>query len=362
MLRHSARQPLFWSVTVSVGFHGLMWVLLPAFQSANADAANIPDPVNVIELTPSETARLPDFSIPTLNPPDLLDNSDFYTFSNPTPISPDWRSSSIPRPFYIPPSPYQPYGYTSPTYNGPSNQNPPPQESEETSEDTTTPTPSEETESDFDVSQVETRRLDLLDELALSSGSENAEGESGESSDSGLLTYNTEGTTTISEAISAWMDENPDARDNSADSDGNYPFLRNVQLVKLPYPPEACSLLNEPEIETIANLAYGIVLTPDEALAKDPQLLQSSGYGIFNQIGFNALKDYPFSDDPNFENNTEGNKLYLVAIEFELVADVCAPPPEDESTDASSAEDGQAPSAEPPATDEPAPDPFNDGE
>lgn len=99
LLSHNLRQPTWLALLASVWIHGLLVVLLPWLPlSARGDEPEIPRPVELIELSPAEQSRLPDFGdaqIPILPVPPNQPNS--FTFE-PLPNS----LSRIPR---VPPRP-----------------------------------------------------------------------------------------------------------------------------------------------------------------------------------------------------------------------------------------------------------------
>ncbi len=94
--------------------------------------------------------------------------------------------------------------------------------------------------------------------------------------------------------------------------EGNEVLLQQDRQVKLtldvPYPSEACG----PQLGGTAIL--GMILNEEGAITKGPTILQSSGYGIFNQAAIEAAKAYPqFSPA----------KVYIVTVPFAYSPEVC---------------------------------------
>ena len=59
------------------------------------------------------------------------------------------------------------------------------------------------------------------------------------------------------------------------------------------------------------------MVNPDGAIATEPAILRSSGYGFLNDIALEKLKDY--QDFPNEDTQ----KLYTIDIEVDYDKDAC---------------------------------------
>jgi outer membrane biosynthesis protein TonB len=104
---------------------------------------------------------------------------------------------------------------------------------------------------------------------------------------------------------------------------GNDDFLKQDQQVKLtldkvPYPIEACV----PRLGGTAIL--GVITDRAGAISKGPEILQSSGYGIFNQAAIAAATTY---------TNFTPTKVYIITVPFAYSPETCpgvsaAPPTE----------------------------------
>lgn len=95
---------------------------------------------------------------------------------------------------------------------------------------------------------------------------------------------------------------------------GNDDFLKQEQQVKLtldrvPYPTAACV----PQLRGTAIL--GVITDRTGAISKGPEILQSSGYGIFNQAAIAAAKTYA---------NFTPTKVYIITVPFVYSAEVCS--------------------------------------
>ncbi len=90
-------QPMSISTIASVGIHGVLLFMAPSLPQGQQAKAEGPKTVNVVQLTPEEQRRLPNFSksIPALSNPLVTANPNFYS-NNP---------GSLPNPSSLPPLP-----------------------------------------------------------------------------------------------------------------------------------------------------------------------------------------------------------------------------------------------------------------
>ncbi|HEY9648096.1 MAG TPA: energy transducer TonB [Chroococcidiopsis sp.] len=364
-VRQNWRQPSWIAVFVSVGIHAVLGIVLPILPSSSKELEEpeIPKSVGLLELSPQEQSRLPDFSVPTVSPPPLSssNDSDLYSLS-PLPN----RSDPVPNsPYTYPfqdltriyPSPYG--GATrrqSRTGNQGRNQGrnqPPPPPPTPTPTPTATPTPTPTPTSTptptptptptVTPSVTGTTRSDALDGLqgTRSPGSSSpvpsstpssappatnppagspspSPGSNPPDADSQreLYAYNEAGTGELEAGNRAtgWFAEQ---RGRTWDGQNRPPGAEIVVNI----PPEACA-------ETIENLDqriawFGAVVDADGKLKGDPQLLRSSGYAGLNQKAQEAIASY------EFENPTGGDRAYFVVVHFERDAEACAAPSAD---------------------------------
>jgi TonB family protein len=85
---------------------------------------------------------------------------------------------------------------------------------------------------------------------------------------------------------------------------------RQMQLtLDVPYPSEACG-------QQLGGTAIlGVILNEEGKISKGPAILQSSGYGIFNQAAIEAAKAY---------TQFSPAKVYIVTVPFAYSLEVCA--------------------------------------
>lgn len=93
-------QPPGIAALISIGFHGVLFTAGPTFSSAPLSGGGafygLPPEVPLVELTPQEQGKLPDFSSPFLNLPDVRQHSTLNGFDNlPDPGS-DTQALDIP--------------------------------------------------------------------------------------------------------------------------------------------------------------------------------------------------------------------------------------------------------------------------
>lgn len=85
-------QPSGIATVASLGLHGVLWVLLPVLPLASKTTeAEIQQPVQLVELTPAEINRLPNFATPQISLPPLPKSNNLYP-----PLPPLQSSNSLP--------------------------------------------------------------------------------------------------------------------------------------------------------------------------------------------------------------------------------------------------------------------------
>ena len=86
------RQPTGIATVASLGVHGVLWVLLPILPLASKTTeAEVQKPVQLVELTPAEINRLPNFATPQISLPPLPKSNNLYP-----PLPPLQSSNSLP--------------------------------------------------------------------------------------------------------------------------------------------------------------------------------------------------------------------------------------------------------------------------
>lgn len=343
------RQPTSIAGVASIGVHGLMWVVLPILplQSSETEEPEIQHQVSLIELTPAEQERLPDFSAsqipipqvpqaPQTSPPQ---GSDFFSLTPlPNPYSSIPTQPSIPN-YRFPPIilPQQQYPFPPPTRttprrpvitNIPSERSP-----AETTSPTPTPTPSATTTPPA--------------EPGATALTPNAEGQPNtpnpSSSVSGtaevppsdqiarlqeeqrrlreLYTFNGEGT-------GRGYGDRQSIQWFTGEIDGSPDDLDQVPLhvIEVAPPREACLV----RLERLPDEAwFGVMLNTDGEFVAQPSKLRSSGYGAFDQQALRAIAEYDFSgaaanNKPDYVMN--GNRVYYVRVKFGQNLENCPSP------------------------------------
>ena len=385
-LGRQLRQPQWIAVILSLGFHGVLFAAGPSFSSLNMNAlgGNIPEQerrqVPLIELTPEEQSRLPDFSNSAYslfpdqaNPFELFPPSgsslplnpqpETTAPAKPTPLRPTPGSGSVAvgiapyrppqRPsIFLPPrqSPLSTLP-SGPTF---SNGEPVPQVTrapQPSSEDNaSTPTPVEPDSTD----------LPTASDLALANPAGQPErensaplnGANGETSGSSpanpleaqieALAYRPENTTAEeAEAnLEAWQASLEERLPGELDQ-GDDP----IEML-LPYVQRLC-LDPEPTDALIGLLALPTAEGDDLELF--PQVLKSTGYPFLDQEAVVALEDLktpPENDEPEKATGLEPAVMYQVQVEVEYDEATCI----DRESLLEEIKANQAPSAAPEAS------------
>lgn len=317
--RHIMQQPGWWAAVSSLGFHGLIFLvlsLLPAPPSLGDDLDSSRT-VSVVELSAGQAGRLPNFTelettLPPLPEPipgaslpapedftfdlgpnivesqrdfnlaprtsatydfsDLLSNlPPPETFSRRRPIVVPRRTRSLP-----PPTPIQP----APTR---SFENAPPVEPEPSAEDlrpegSPTPDESDTAEEPTPTAPQQTARAS---QPRPPQGIQLSE-EQQERYDQ-LFSYNPDGTSgrAAQDAALAWFTETLGRDIEDIDR------LRDFLTLQVEYPADTCGIGAE---EGDLAASYGVVLDEDGAASERPVLIRSSGYPVLNLVGRDAVE------------------------------------------------------------------------
>lgn len=326
-IRQFTQQPGWWAVVSSLGFHGLVFLvlsLLPAPPSLGDDLDS-PRTVSMFELSTSDTERLPNFleletalpplpdtppplpGIPNLEAesyefdlgPNIVESQrDFersprssatYDFSDlfsnlPTPNVLN-RRPSIPvprrRPTAPPPAP-TPIAPASPDVV---ETTPDPDPDEGTAEDLQQPNSAAEPEQPDTAS--DNPDSDEPEQVARASDPPEPErielSEEQQAVYDRLYTYRTDGTSGSDAQVAAttWLTEEL-GRDI-----GEVDTLRNFLTLSVDYPEDTCAIGST---EGSLAASYGIVLDDSGAIASEPVLIRSSGYGVLNLVGRSVVE------------------------------------------------------------------------
>lgn len=287
------KDPFFWGAAISLGMHGLLWVIVPLLPSAGDRTEDeVQRPVELVELGPAEQDRLPDFltddiRFPQTAPPQTFTN-DFTT--DPIPAeSPLPMTPQLP-PFLIPPP--SPPDDSRDTQLNQRRQDlfSPSSENQDSSTSVAIESPDPPTEAD-DPSPEATESPEPTDPSPLPAIPPQLQALIQEQeSQSERFTFDDTGTTN-QEAIEAFVEWGEAAvaalGDDYNDSDAYSPSDAPVVEVTAPYPVEACirNLSLEEGQEVVQGTAVlGVVTQPGGFPMDDPapQVLRSSGYAFLN--------------------------------------------------------------------------------
>lgn len=110
-LRRWSQEPFWWAAIASLGVHSLLWVALPFLPSSAETEQAVQKPVELIQLTPQEQSRVPDFAAPQATipafptrPNNALPGQGFSLSPLPNQGFSRFPSSTLP-PFFVPPVP-----------------------------------------------------------------------------------------------------------------------------------------------------------------------------------------------------------------------------------------------------------------
>lgn len=366
-LRYLLRQPPYIAGIISVGVHGLMWFVLPVLplQSSEAEEPEIQRRVSLVELTPTEQGRLPDFStsqvtIPQV-PPQLSQQPDFYSLTPlpnsytpiPTPPYPNYQGS--PR---VQVNPYQDFNrrssgstsrQTRNSGNASTNRNAPDEntsgQSDANNTDANSGNPRNSNNTDPNNSNSNSTNPNNTDPN--NSNSNNTDPNNTNSNNTNpdqtaqnntnppappdyvarlqqeqeqlrqLYSYNPEGTGEgdRTSEFRKWLLEELSVPSNNPDIPG--------LLIEVGYPRQACLFQLEPLPK---EAAFGVVLNGEGELVGEPRKLQSSGYGAFDQQAVEAIKASDFSQTSDEDYVLNGNRVYYVRVKFVPPQNGCPAP------------------------------------
>lgn len=316
-LKQKFQQPAWVAMAASVGLHLIILLPILTLSSLEPEVEDAPEPVSLTELSPEELARVPDFSASefdsgfSLDLPPLSQTPDSFSVE-PLPNQPppfNFPSSGLP-PLYIPSQPSFPFRApgaiprtvpprtdSRPQVGIPPSQTPTP----------SSPTP-QQTQPPVAGGTAPSRELDELiagnppDSSDEPSDAQAPEAEPTPSPEAQndliarqeelrqLYSYSPEGTDAgeADAAFGAWL----------ANDLGKAANAYERTEINLDYPPEACPV--EVSSDAVTNgsipVGFGVVVDAEGNLVegREPQMFQSSGYGIFNQKALEAVYNYEF--------------------------------------------------------------------
>jgi len=378
-VRQFLQQPVGISAIVSLGIHALLFAVLPVLPYSALVEDKEPDirqSVEVVELSPEEQARLPEFPTSQIDLPPLLQDSLPSTITDLPPLPVPGQSTSPPSaddlfsdPFFSSPLP----NFSIPALPPPAPriQPPPPQPAPPVQTPQSQPAP----ESGLDQPPGRLPGFSIGSELLNppreESGTErtpepDADNNVAANSDASQPETSTESPATVpprsNEEIIAGLQQDIAARQRriaiqqqiaydttgTAD-DANYNpgtawtawtanleeefgiNLENIdrnakKTITAPFPPEVCEFvpeLNQQLVQQGISADYGIVVDPDGQPIGGLSVLRSSGYTFFNNKGGEVVQA------ETFENNTGKPVPYLVTVVFPYTGESCTGNPED---------------------------------
>ncbi|NJO81190.1 MAG: hypothetical protein HC827_23625, partial [Cyanobacteria bacterium RM1_2_2] len=124
-----------------------------------------------------------------------------------------------------------------------------------------------------------------------------------------LYTYNASGTS-VEDANTSFLEWFNQTMGREYAANDSKP---NQQEVTSEYPRLACPLKQS------RTAVVGVAVDADNEMVSEPQILQSSGYRLFNQEALKVAESY------DFENTSGDQQLYLLRVKFEHNEEVCPP-------------------------------------
>ncbi len=361
----------------SVAVHGALWMVLPMLPSAAArnEELDIPEPVGMVELTPADMSRLPDFSEPRL--PDLppisdlpnaalpntnsleYEDGEWYSLDNDDLSSYDWYTN-------VPSVPGNPYDYsdrnnnsagtrttqsTQSTRSSTNIETTQDEDSERTTAEATDDLVTEPIATDYTGDVTDLPDLNPGDPSTATTGNASQSEETGDNGQIAtaptnladeardreltreqLLTYSAVGTTqdyflteSSPQFISAWI---PELEARGAEE--NLPLNRDWIELRVEAPPTAC--LIDPEqldqtdgpwattygviIDASGELVEGTMSVDDETAIGNPETVWRSGFPLLDQAGREAVLNYEFEA-------TGEAQMYFVRTTFDFNPERC---------------------------------------
>jgi len=344
--------PMFWGIVGSLGMHMMFWIIAPFLTAGRRPTeAEIQRPVELVELSPAERERLPDFLNEEVVLPEIAPSSTFPEPQNrplaPTPGRPPVRFSPTLPPFFVPPPP-PPF----PSNSRPSNtrtrrtiiEQPSPSPSIAPSPSPSaspSPTPSASpspSPSDSDVlggpveaeGAVSTRpstgvtpappRFERPNSSPTAESPRIAAIREEQREQPELFAFNEEGTTVEerAQADPEWFLSTLEFLGEDYDPAIYEPDSEELPLIEVaaPYPEEAC-------IQQLEGTAVvGVIVNPDGTVLSEegaePTITQSSGYGFLNEQAKAIAQNYAFEE-------AERRLAYRMIVSFTPDPEVCEP-------------------------------------
>jgi hypothetical protein len=332
------RNPFAVSALASLGAHGLFFLALPflPYTTTKAKEPEIKRSVGVVQLTPEEQKRLPDFAtaspiqLPPLARPPKSDN-DLFSLNPPklpasSSLPPvDALPSLPPLPIFIPQAPPEPVPLPPLTVQIPAAPRPRPARPAPSATPAPAPTVTPSTAAESPSPQV---AVEPGPQSPQANNSETSQNQAANPSPEQQAAQPSPTVRTEAQIRQDLLARQAELRQlytfNSAGTsvkEGNFAFLgwyreifgkdygegetkpKQEEIVS-DYPRTACPLKQS------RSAVIGAVIDTNNKLVGDPKVLQSSGYPLFNNAALKAVKSYVF-------NNSTGNQQpYLIRVQF----------------------------------------------
>lgn len=356
------RTPFAIAALASLGIHGLLFLVLPLLPSQSKVADREEEQaVNLVELTPEETQRLPQFDSPRIELPPIArqpnskPSNSFSLDSLPPPPDPSASQPSIGSFFDPPPlQTYIPPVWTYPTFQMPTAPEPAPPKPRSTPpaerpsptpqasaspqpspspqaspspgatallpEDTKAPKPSPSPDNTTAANRPPSPSPDAnaANSQPPAQDPRTAALIAGVRAMRAMLTPDMTGLNPRNLRDSAESDKIFTAWIAELGKDLNELSAAEKLQVNAAYPQEACPIRRQFE-QTPQEAYFGVVVNKDDKVIGDPKLLRSSGLQFFNAKASDVVRSY------SFENKTNVDKLYVVKVTFDRGENTCRP-------------------------------------
>lgn len=347
--------PLFWGAVLSLGAHGVLWIVGPLLPGSDRRTeSDVQRPVELVELSPIDQSRLPDAItqtpvLPELAEPDFSDSdfsSDDLTSDPPISFAPIFPS--LP-----PPPPSSTYRVPRSGFSFPPRRDP----VEETRRPQPTPTSTpNSTEPSRNTDGATGRGREALGEEPIDANPDATPGGTSETGESQptvpqfpsdlvaqveanpeRFAFNEEGTDsdTANTNWGSWIDEEafPWLREGGQSDEDLLEEKASrdiIQVENVPYPPIACvasaQLSDKAATELTAEdllggtATVGVLVVPSGLVAEEedgePFLIRSTGYGFLDEIALEIAREQEF--DP-----TSYREIYQLQVNFVPSPETC---------------------------------------
>jgi outer membrane biosynthesis protein TonB len=326
------RHPTSLALLASVGIHGVLWVGLPLLPAAEREQPDTRRTVGIVELSPMEQLRLPDFATPQVlspSPLPLPQASPLPSRNSPAAVaplpSPFYKFDPIPPVTWIPPIvDLSPLPVRRPAVRATPSPKPTPSPTPQSE----TPTPpaatpsSEASPAPARPEKIPQEAIDRLRDLQAR----------------GIDVYDKTGTTEAEAhgRTGNWLAQVQEKTEVNNDSFKT--FQKPIVLV-VPYPAET----KPDNFSEAGEATVGVLVDPEGKLVGEPELLRSTGYQRLDQSAVEQIKTYLGKEKEAELKPTGNTQIYVFRISF--------------ATDATEAEDNATPAeTEPSPTAKPSPE------